>query len=270
MSSISSTPSLQFLNLMGILNCRRSGNRIVLAKHNLIFNCLKLCGLIFFYKEIVDFYVDHTTKSYFTVLWTPFSAMFLDFYSHWPFLQAKFTIFVFALTSQSNIRLLNNIRNLQVQSSRKSPHFKVVFENYEIAQKKYIVSLLSVTSIFYLLDYLATTRHSFWAFVAYMVFSFSYFVNLSLLCYISTIFQFFVYAQKAINSNAENASSDDLKAVIEDISTIHSSLYKIKENFVSTLQLPILTMIFYFFSIIVCQVRKFLFCDEFYSNPSNC
>lgn len=247
--------ALNLLSFTGILNCRRNGKFVELSKSRLFLNVLKLCALIFYRKNILAFMNIQSSPSYSYMSWSSFSAGFLHVLFNYPVAQAVVTLFTFLVLSQKVVRLMNAMISLRSESSRKFPHVKVVFDEFEKVCCMNISILIIFSLLIYVQDFFATMRHEWMALLAFALVSISYFINISLLCFIYTNIQFFVHGQKALILYEMEASSDSLEAIIENISIMESSLCAIKESFISTLCLPVLTMTFYFISQIVFQVK---------------
>lgn len=247
--------AIRVLCFTGILNCRKNGIHVEISKLFLILNILKLCALIALRKPVYELMVENLLPSYYQISWTQFSIGFLQFFCNYPIVQAELTIFLLSVLSSRIVRIINEIIDLWVLWLEKCPSSKVLFEDYKKSCFKNISLSILLCLAFHSADFILTMQMSFLSFFAFWAFVVPHYVSILMLCFVYTIIQFIIYAQRALNVHAQKASSNDMESITSDISMMRSALYSIKEYFISSLCIPILTMTFYYISQIVCQVN---------------
>ena len=126
-------------------------------------------------------------------------------------------------------------------------------ENVKIFMTIHFVMFIYINEIFFLGMELSVVSYLFT-----FLNCFNYFILTAFLCYIVVLLKFLSKSQIIFLKHL-NAIKDhkDIEEILDQLAKWQSELYYIKELFVSTLCLPILTLIFFFIYGILVEVSKF-------------
>lgn len=243
-----------YLIFFGILSVKNQSFPKV-SKVHLIVNCIKLILWHFINKIIFlsahKYFNPHISSfkiSYFMIKF----LKFLRFNYCW---NPQFIVAYQILTTRKNIELMTQVERFEQHLSQHCEPARKIYddlkkENVKIFMTIHFVMFIYINEIFFLGMELSVVSY-FFTFLN----CFNYFILTAFLCYIVVLLKFLSKSQIIFLKHL-NAIKDhkDIEEILDQLAKWQSELYYIKELFVSTLCLPILTLIFFFIYGILVEV----------------
>lgn len=247
----------QLGNFFGILSIRKNFDIFETSKFHLVLNGLKIYLLMISKHQIDAMFAMNISPRQFHHRPSLFANGFVSVHQNQLIVTATLILIFQFLSAQKNVSLINLLWRFRLTVLKVAPEVTTIFKLYELSCSKNFVIMIALSTICFFIAFLSTMRVSFAAFLGLLLYNIPYFVNMSCIWYFQLIIQFLTYSQRALNmyaSGLKYKSSSEAESMIKSLSKMQTSLFSIKQYFMSFLRLQIFVIMFYYISEIVFQV----------------
>lgn len=249
---------LHFFNLMGILSGRISDSKLEVSYVQVVLNHLKNIALFAMRNQIMQFMRIHILPFVSEMKYSHFSNILRGSGSLQRFFQAALAVFLQQNAAHSHCNLINEMIDFRKHLERSCHRSKDLFEQFEVKCLRHFVIFSVVVLAAFLVGFFAFFPNTFVAFLAYTVSKLALFVSLMCVCYYYIIMQFLICCQDVLLLRALELKSSEsyicFSQISDDLASWHSTLFSIKQKFMSITSLNVMQLIFSYISRIVMQV----------------
>lgn len=249
---------LQFFNFMGILSCRISSSQVEVSIIHVVLNILKNMTLFFSKNHIINFVLNNNLPVVSKMRFSYFTKTMRRSSPLQPFYFGALTIFLQQINASRHSILINDMLTFRKHLENRLPETKDLFKNFGYKCLKRFATITIIISASCLVGFFYFFHHTLPLFLVFMLSQLPLFINLSCAWYYYIIMQFLLCCQEVLLLRALELKQLDsyhiFSQIISDLESWQSTLYSIKERFMSITSCVMIPLMFFFVNRIVLQV----------------